>query len=100
MHKSINMSTDDKILQSYIDKIADSMINELTDMDINYLKNYDPNSLIDLHNTLGMHIRNKYKLWNNKWTPLMIEGIDNSPNHPDAISFSIIELMHKKLSSQ
>ena len=47
--------------------------------------------LIMYHHTLGREIRNKYKLWTYEWTPVIIDGFDMSPDHPDAVSMKIIE---------
>lgn len=56
----------------------------------------DQISMIQYHNNLGQYIRNKYSLWENKWTPeLDHEGVDISPNHPDSISQEIIKLIWK-----
>lgn len=48
-------------------------------------------NLVMFHHSLGMSIRNEFKLWENKWEPELIDGVDCSPNHPDAISMRIIE---------
>ena len=47
--------------------------------------------LITLHHTLGRHIRNKYGIWSVNWEPEIVDGTDHSPNHPDNISFTVIE---------
>ncbi len=72
--------------------IAVSIYKELTDEDIVILKETAFEDLIQFHNTVGRDIRNKYKLWEYKWEPLVgDDGVDYSPNHPDAISQRIIE---------
>lgn len=56
----------------------------------------DQINLIQYHNNLGQYIRNKYKLWENKWTPeIDQEGVDVSKDHPDAISQEIIKMIWK-----
>lgn len=41
--------------------------------------------------TLGIRILNVYGLWEHPWEPeIDDEGVDTSPNHPDAISHRII----------
>jgi hypothetical protein len=55
--------------------------------------------LIRLHHSLGRDIRNEYGLWNRKWTPELKDGVDYSPNHPDAISMTIIRALHTYWSS-
>ena len=53
--------------------------------------NLKRDELIVLHHTLGRHIRSEYGLWEVPHTPEIDEsGVDVSPNHPDAISMSII----------
>ena len=47
--------------------------------------------LSSFHHTTGRFIRNTYELWANKWEPEDIDGVDHSPNHPDAISSSILK---------
>lgn len=50
--------------------------------------------LILLHHSSGMWIRNTYKLWERSWEPEIRDGVDYSPNHPDAISQVIIEKLY------
>lgn len=45
---------------------------------------------IAMHSSLGRHLRNHANLWEDKWEPLMTDGADHSPNHPDAISQKVI----------
>jgi len=53
--------------------------------------------LIDYHHTLGRHIRNKYSLWNYKWTPVYDDRmVDHSEWHPDNISMKIIKALWLK----
>jgi len=47
--------------------------------------------LIIYHSTLGRYIRNYFSLWSYKHTPELVNGVDVSPNHPDAISMRVIE---------
>ena len=54
-----------------------------------------PSELIQYHHTLGKDIRNKFHLWNYKWTPQLENGIDMSPEHPDAVSMRVINLLHQ-----
>lgn len=55
----------------------------------------DQISLIQYHHNLGQYIRNKYNLWETKWTPELVNGVDISVNHPDAISQEIIKMIWK-----
>lgn len=43
-----------------------------------------------MHLSLGMHLRNHANLWQDAWEPELIDGVDCSPNHPDAISSKVI----------
>lgn len=61
-----------------------------------FLSEYSDDSLIRYHHGLGRHIRNKYKLWEIKWEPVLIDGVDHSPYHPDNISMTIIEEVWKR----
>lgn len=45
---------------------------------------------LTMHHTLGMHLRNHAKLWENPWEPELIDGVDYSRNHPDAISSQVL----------
>ena len=47
-------------------------------------------NLIRYHHTLGTAIRNEFHLWQFGWEPEIVNGIDMSQNHPDAISQRII----------
>lgn len=51
--------------------------------------------LILLHHSLGRYIRNNYKLWEHDWVPQLENGVDMSPNHPDAISQRIIVKLYE-----
>lgn len=54
-------------------------------------KKMEKDELIMFHRTLGMIIRNHLMLWERKWTPELVDGVDVSENHPDAISMRLIE---------
>ena len=47
--------------------------------------------LISFHHTLGQDIRNSFGLWNCTWYPEIVDGVDMSPEHPDAVSMTVIE---------
>lgn len=51
----------------------------------------DFDRLVKYHSSFGRAIRNKYKLWARSWEPVLKDGYDVSPNHPDALSMKIIE---------
>ena len=47
--------------------------------------------LIGYHQNLGRKIRNEFKLWETSWTPDIVNGVDMSDEHPDAISMRVIK---------
>lgn len=56
-----------------------------------------------MHLSLGMHLRNHTKLWENPWEPELIDGVDYSPNHPDAVSGKVIrdfQVVAKRLEAE
>jgi hypothetical protein len=58
---------------------------------LNEIKNCKKENLISYHNSLGRDIRNYFKLWDTEWTPEIVNCVDISENHPDAISMKLIE---------
>ena len=56
-------------------------------------------NLIRYHHGLGTEIRNEFKLWEKKWEPEIINGIDVSDDHPDSISMRVIEEAWRKINS-
>lgn len=78
-------------------KVAKEVKDFLATETINELKSTPEENLIDWHHSLGQHIRNKYKLWSRSWIPNIVNGIDISEDHPDAISMKIIEEIYKML---
>ena len=63
-------------------------------------KNVPKDKLIGYHDSLGRNIRNRLHLWDNEWVPDIRDGIDYSPNHPDAISQRIIEAVWEKAQTE
>ena len=47
-------------------------------------------NLIRYHHSLGREIRNEFGLWAEQWEPKLVDGVDMSEDHPDAISQRII----------
>ena len=43
------------------------------------------------HHTLGRDIRNHFGLWMYPWEPKIVNDVDMSEEHPDAISMKVIE---------
>lgn len=53
--------------------------------------------LIKYHHTLGRGIRNEFKLWEIDWEPEVVDGVDESRYHPDAVSMTVIEEVWDRL---
>ena len=62
-------------------------------------KSVAKDKLVGYHHTLGRSIRNRLRLWDNKWDHEIINGIDYSPNHPDAVSMRIIETVWERVQT-
>lgn len=44
----------------------------------------------EMHIALGRHLRNHAHLWEYPWEPELVNGVDYSKNHPDAVSNQVI----------
>lgn len=86
--------------QIEIIKIAKDVKDFLATETINELKSTPEENLIEWHQSLGRHIRNKYKLWSRSWIPNIVNGIDFSEDHPDAISMKIIKEIYAMLKEE
>lgn len=64
------------------------------------LEDFKNTPLQDSHikETLGEHIRKSFRLWQRPWEPVMKNGIDISPDHPETVSAKVIETVHWKLN--
>lgn len=72
-------------------EIIETLILEFPGMvDFDLFVEMDKSDLISLHNTLGLYIRNRFKLWKTEWKPELLGGVDYSDAHPDAISMFIV----------
>ena len=62
----------------------------------------DEENLGKYHFSFGMTIRNKCGLWRDgsDWVPKIKDGVDVSPDHPDAISMRIIERVQEIKQSE
>lgn len=49
------------------------------------------------HSTLGRSISNAFNLWVYPWEKRIIEGVDMSDEHPDAISMRVIEEVWRRV---
>jgi len=63
----------------------------------NSFRTCDEQYLYDYHHSLGRDIRNHFKLWDTNWIPEIVEGVDFSENHPDAISMEVIKQVWCKI---
>lgn len=73
-------------------------------------KNTAPEDLGKYHHSLGRDLRNHFGLWNpvhpltqhwhlNPECRNMVDGVDYSEDHPDAVSMDILRAIHSKLQS-
>lgn len=44
-----------------------------------------------MSHSLGRHLRNHAHLWDDKWEPYIVNGVDHSHEHPDAISGRVLK---------
>jgi len=51
---------------------------------------------VNMHSGLGMHLRNCAYLWKDAWEPEIVDGVDYSLSHPDAISSRVIRDFQKE----
>lgn len=86
------------------DQIIDDVVSKMTPEDKMELSKLEAKDMIKFHHGVGTFIRNEYKLWdrNNPLTAIWFidtesgnekyikNGVDNHPNHPDAISMDIL----------
>lgn len=73
--------------QSGMDLMAEIYAN-FSDEDKAWFKSTPPAAM---HHSLGRHLRNYCNMWEIKWEPELIDGVDHSENHPDAISSRVIK---------
>lgn len=64
-------------------------------------KHTSKDDLVIYHHSLGRNIRNYFKLWeNDTHEPEIVDGVDVSPDHPDAISMKVIEAVWDKIHKE
>lgn len=83
-----------------VEKIAEDVciwISRMSEHDRNEFMQCNKEDLIVYHSTLGRDIRNIFKLWQTEWDSEIVNGVDCSRNHPDALSMAIIEKVWEKL---
>jgi hypothetical protein len=77
--------------KSFLEIVKD-FSDSLSEADLNAFLEMEREDLIQLHHTVGRHIRNKYDLWNID-NPLTLD------KHPDDLSFEIIVAAHERLTA-
>lgn len=84
-----------------VEQIAESVLSNMTEEDKNVILHYgEREQLHRLHQGLGRDIRNEYNLWERPFEPqINDEGVDVSPEHPDAVSMQVIETIYEQLAS-
>ncbi len=80
-----------------LDEIVQAVFEDLQPSDFDVLKQVQRDDMIQFHHSVGMFIRNQYLLWdeNNPLTmlnyePQVVNGMDENPKHPDAVSQEIL----------
>ena len=92
------------------DAYADKIIDELDESSQQVLRGItDEGDLSLLHHTWGQAIRNEFGLWqpdhpltwhwhqNGPGARHLVNGIDHSPDHPDAVSMEIMKKVWRKV---
>ena len=95
------------------DQILNELYSELDQSELDELRSVStPGGMISYHSTVGMHIRNMYKLWEpenpltRQWfldnesgaiEAYIIVGVDYHPCHPDNVSQRLLEALWGKV---
>jgi hypothetical protein len=90
-----------------IDEIVEDLVSNLHPTKRYEIMRMVERDLITLHSTFGKVIRNDYGFWNthpltyewrtNPFSRNIIDGVDCSDYHPDALSTQIMHLVWKRL---
>lgn len=109
LHRQLDSIFKDFLMQTIQDIARQCITEDLQPEDILALKNMNEDDLPVLHHTYGRTLRNKYDLWhshpltqnwrNNPESRFLIQGIDHSDDHPDAISSKIILSIWKEVNA-
>ena len=59
----------------------------------------DFGQLVIYHSSLGQQIRNRFNLWYYPWDERLVEGLDVSDEHPDAVSMRVIEEVWRRVNN-
>jgi hypothetical protein len=81
--------TDEEIAQDFFDNLEEEERQYVLDV---------PNRMFMsmFHDGAGQYIRTNYNLWERPWKPEIVDGADISPQHPDAISTRVLEIVWDK----
>ena len=76
-------------------EIAEDFFSTMDSVERKFVEDIPNRNFMSLyHDTVGRFIRNEYHLWERPpHRPEIVDGIDTSPQHPDAISGRILELI-------
>jgi len=80
-----------EIVQEILDNTSQKELLEIRDM--------NKNDLILLHHNFGRWIRNSYGLWLEQNPLIQVNAEPDSLQHPDNLSFDIIEKVYARLTS-
>lgn len=83
-----------------VDQAVDLLLTELNDEDKAAIRAMSKSDLIDLHFSLGMHIRNAFGLWQGNEALLRSCRGAGGYIHPDDAGMVIIEALWRRLRTQ
>ena len=78
-----------ELFEQMVETVADWLMEAPEDDRISFTT-LPESELVLYHITLGRDIRNEFNLWQYGWVPQIEDGIDVSPEHPDAVSMRVI----------
>ena len=79
-----------------LEQVLEILLSKMHVTSKTYLKNSKEEDLIQFHHTLGMHIRNKFRLWVVNIALTKDMGLEKD-THADEVSQKIIEALWKRL---
>lgn len=91
------------------EEIADIVYAQMNDDDKRHVRDiapHHPDGMIWFHQNVGRLIRNTFGLWNpdNPYTdieaPPNMDGVIDSPLHPDAVSHEILKMVWHKVHAE
>jgi len=88
------------VSQKDVSRMADVVLGWLRDLPRDVEEEFAAvaeDRLHQYHHSLGRQIRNHFQLWNISWEPELVEGVDVSNEHPDAISMEVIREVWRRV---